>query len=243
VKIALAVLALVLPGMAAAQEPIFVTPPVTMYQFGGLVGADLEAREGGTALSTEVAFGALSPWTVSLHAVGVDGRDTGAQLARLHLGTRVRLLKRDRPREWLIVSVYGAAAVPLGDERDAVAEAHGVPSATLGASATRMARGGDAFVNLSVSRIPTPAGDLTSGTLGLAVGWRPRPGRYGDLEAQLFGEALGRYVERGAVSIGVAPGILVHARSQVLKLGVLIPVATRQESRDPTLKVSLKLFL
>lgn len=242
-RVALATLALTLPCVGAAQEPVFVTPPVTMYQLGGLVGADVEARGGTVALSSELAFGVLAPWTVALHAVGIDARGAGAELARLHIGTRVRLFKLDRPRQWLIVSVYGAASVPLGDERDAVAETHGIPEATLGVSATRMARRGDAFVNLSLARIPTPAGDLTAGTFGLAAGWRPRPGRYGDLEAQLFAEALGRYVERGAVSIGLAPGLLVHSRNKVLKLGVLIPVATREEDREATVRVSLKLLL
>lgn len=60
------------PLAARAQEPIFVTPPVTMYQFGGVVGVDVERHGRVTAVSSEVAFGMLPPWTLSLHAVGVE---------------------------------------------------------------------------------------------------------------------------------------------------------------------------
>lgn len=224
-----------LAGRVGAQEPIFVTPPVTMYQFGAVAGVDVESRRGAVAASSEAAFGVLAPWTVSLHAVGIDARGEPAQLARLHVGTRVRLVKVDRPREWLLLSVYGAAALPLGAEADAVAEAHQVPAAVVGVSATRMARGGDAFANLSLARIPTPAGTLTGGTLGLAVGWRPRPGRYGALETQLFAEALGNYVEGGSASVALAPGVLVHSRNVVVKAGVLLPVWTRRSGDDPVL--------
>lgn len=231
-----------LAGRLAAQEPIFVTPPVTMYQFGAVAGVDVERRSGTVAVSSEAAFGVLAPWTVSLHAVGIDARGERAELARLHVGTRVRLVKVDRPREWLLLSVYGAAALPLGEGADAVAETHGVPSAVVGVSATRMARAGDAFANLALTRIPTPAGTITGGSLGLAAGWRPRPGRYGALEAQLFAEALGNYVEGGSASVGLAPGLLVHSRNVVVKAGVLVPVWTRRSGDDPLLHIGAKLL-
>jgi hypothetical protein len=231
-----------LAGRVAAQEPIFVTPPVTMYQFGAVAGVDLEHRGGTLALSSEAAFGVLPPWTVSLHVVGTDARGERAELARLHVGTRVRLMKRDRPRQWLLLSVYGAAALPVGDKAAAVAETHGVPDAVLGVSATRMARGGDAFANLSLAKIPTPAGPVAGGTLGLAAGWRPRPGRYGALEGQLFAEALGNYVEGGSASVGLAPGVLVHSRNVVVKAGVLVPVWTRRSGDDPVLHVGAKVL-
>lgn len=233
---------LALPPAARAQEPIFVTPPVTMYQFGAVAGVDVERRSGTVAFSSEAAFGVLAPWTVSLHAVGIDARGDAAELARLHVGTRVRLVKVDRPREWLLLSVYGAAALPLGAEADAVAEAYQVPATVVGVSATRMARGGDAFANVSLARIPTPAGTLTGGTLGLAAGWRPRPGRYGQLEGQLFAEALANYVEGGSASIGLAPGLLVHSRNVVVKAGVLVPIWTRESGDDPVLRVGAKLL-
>jgi len=239
---ALAVAFICLAGRGAAQEPIFVTPPVTMYQFGAVGGVEVERRSGTVAVSSEAAFGVLAPWTVSLHAVGIDARGEPAQLARLHVGTRVRLVKVDRPREWLLLSVYGAAALPLGDKADAVAEAHSVPAAVVGVSATRMARRGDAFANLSLARIPTPTGTVTGGTLGLAAGWRPRPGRYGALEAQLFAEALGNYVEGGSASVGLAPGLLVHSRNVVVKAGILVPVWTRRSGDDLVLRFGAKLL-
>lgn len=242
-RVVLAALALALPPFATGQEPIFVTPPVTMYQLGAVVGVDVERRDRTTALATEVAFGVLSPWTVSLHGVGIDGPGAPAELARVHFGTRVRLLKVDRPGEWLLLSVYGAAALPLGDAADLVAEAHGVPDAVLGVSATRMARRGDAVINLSVVRIPTPGHVLTGGGLGLAAGWRPSPSRYGDLEAQLFGEAVGEYVEGGKASLGLAPGVLVHSRNAVLKLGVLFPAWTRRGDGDVVVKLGAKLLM
>ncbi|MGH7701062.1 MAG: hypothetical protein ACREMJ_11175, partial [Gemmatimonadales bacterium] len=85
---------------------------MTMYEFGGVVGVNVERQGRVTGVSSEVAFGVLSPWTVSLHAVGIDAPGGSPELARVHLGTRVRLLKRDRPREWLILSAYGAGALP-----------------------------------------------------------------------------------------------------------------------------------
>jgi hypothetical protein len=49
-------------------------------------------------------------------------------------------------------------------------------------------------------------------------------------------------VERGAVTVGLAPGLLVHSRNRVVKLGVLVPVATREESRSASVRVSVKLL-
>ncbi len=242
-RAALAALTLLVVRTAAAQEPIFVTPPVTMYEFGGVVGVDAEGTNRALALSSEAAVGLLSSWTVSLHAVGVDGPGATLELARLHLGTRVRLVKVDRPREWLLLSVYGAAALPTGGDADRVAEAHGVPDALVGVSAARMARGGDAFVDLSLARVPTPAGTRTGGALGLAWGWRPRPGGYGDLEAQLFAEAVARYTEGGGAVLGLAPGLLVHSKNKVVKIGVLFPVWERDLNAEVTIKVAFKLLL
>ncbi len=230
------------PLAARAQEPIFVTPPVTMYQLGGVVGVDVERRRRVTTVTSEVALGVLPPWTLSLHAVGIDAPGGAPEFARVHVGTRVRLLKRDRPREWLILSTYGAVALPAGDAADAVAEAHGVHEAALGLSATRMARGGDAFADLSLARVPTPTGNRLAGAFGLAGGWRPRPGGYGDLEAQLFGEARLQYAEGGMLTLGLAPGLLVHSKNKVLKVGVLFPVVERQTDAEPTVKAALKLL-
>lgn len=241
-RLVAALLVCALPATVAAQEPIFVTPPVTMYQLGGVVGVDVERQGRVTAVSSEVAFGVLPPWTLSLHAVGVDAPGGSPEFARVHLGTRVRLLKRDRPRQWLILSAYGAAALPAGDAADAVARAHGVPDAVLGLSATRMARGGDAFADLSLARVPTPAGDRLAGALGLAAGWRPKPGGYGDLEAQLFGEARLRYGEGGVAALGLAPGVLVHSKNKVFKVGVLVPVWEREADADPTVKAAVKVL-
>lgn len=228
---------------AAAQEPIFVTPPVTMFQQGGLVGVEIE-RQGRTVVtSSEAAFGILPPWTVALHGVGVDARGAPLELARVHLGTRVRLIKVDRPREWILFSVYGAGALPLGDEAARVAEANGVPDLVVGLSAARMARRGDAFADLSWSRTPGPAGALSGAALGLALGWRPSPAGYGDLEAQLFAEARGRYQEGGVATIGLAPGILLHSRNVLLKLGVLFPAWTRRAGDEPVVRLAAKLLL
>ncbi|MGH7701037.1 MAG: hypothetical protein ACREMJ_11045, partial [Gemmatimonadales bacterium] len=118
----------------------------------------------------------------------------------------------------------------------------GVPEAVLGLSATRMARGGDAFADLSVARVPTPLGNRVAGTLGLAAGWRPKPGGYGDLEGQVFGEARMQYAEGGAATLGLAPGLLVHSKNKVFKLGVLVPVWERETDTDPTVKAALKLL-
>ncbi|MGH7614400.1 MAG: hypothetical protein ACREMW_10230 [Gemmatimonadales bacterium] len=232
-----------LPLSAPAQEPIFITPPVTMYQSGLVVGADIEGQGRTVAFSSAVAFGVLSPWTVSLHAVGIDPGGASPAFARLHVGTRVRLVKLDRPRQWMLVSVYGAAALPLGDRAEAVARTYRVPQAVLGVSATRMARRGDAFLNLEVARIETVADVITSATVGLALGWRPKPGKYGDLETQLFGEALGRYVEGGQATFGLAPGILVHSRKVVLKLGALFPAWTRGAPHQITVRLGTRLLL
>lgn len=236
------VLACLAPA-AWAQEPIFVTPPVTMFQQGGLVGVEIE-RQGGTVVtSSEAAFGILPPWTVALHGVGVDARGAPLELARLHLGTRVRLVKVDRPREWILFSVYGAGALPLGDEAARVARVHGVPDLVLGLSAARMARRGDAFADLSWSRTAGPAGTRSGAALGVAVGWRPAPGDYGKLEAQLFAEARGQYQEGGAAAIGLASGILVHSRNMLLKVGVLFPAWTRRTSDEPVVRLGAKLLL
>jgi hypothetical protein len=233
---------LAVPLAARAQEPVFVTPPVTMYQFGGVVGVDIERTDRTAAIASEVAVGLHPSWTVSLHGVGIDAPGAPFEFARLHIGTRVRLVKVDRPREWLLLSVYGAAAIPAGDHAAGVAEAHGVPDALVGVSAARMARGGDAFVDLSLARVPTRAGRRTAGTFGLAWGWRPRPGGYGDLEAQLFGEARLQYGEGGAVTLGVAPGLLVHSKNKVFKVGVLVPVWERDADADPTAKAGVKVL-
>ncbi|MGH7545740.1 MAG: hypothetical protein ACREKI_06110 [Gemmatimonadota bacterium] len=229
--------------VAAAQEPIFVTPPVTLYESGGVVGLDFESRGATRTMATEVAFGVRPPWTVSLHAVGVDAPGGPFEVARLHLGTRVRLLKVDRSREWVLLSAYGAGALPLGEGADRAAEDHGIPEAVLGLSFARMARRGDAFADLSVTRIQTPDRALTAAAVGLAIGWRPNPAGYGDLEAQLFAEARGQYLEGGSASIGVAPGVLLHSRKAVLKAGVLLPAWTRKASKDATLRMGIKLLL
>lgn len=241
-RAALAALLLV-PAALAGQEPIFVTPPVTMYQFGVVVGIDVQRQGRTVQVASEVAFGMLPPWTVSVHAVGIDAAGAAPEFARAHLGTRIRLLKVDRPREWILLSLYGAGALPAGDEADLVARRHGVPDAIVGLSATRMARGGDAFFDVSVMRTPTPSGTLTGGVLGLAAGWRPKPGGYGDLEAQLFAEARGQYLEGGSAVIGLASGVLLHSRNAVLKTGVLIPAWTRRTAKEATLRVGIKLLL
>lgn len=226
----------------AAQEPVFVTPPVTMYQQGGLFGLDVERQSGTLMVSSDASFGLLSPWTLALHAVGVAGDRTSGQLARLQLGTRIRLVNADRSREWILLSVYGAGAVPLGDAVDRRAEAYGVPSAVVGLSAARMARPGDLFADVGVLRVPTPAGTRTAGLAGLAVGWRPAPQPYGRPEVQFFGELRGSYAEGGRATVGVAPGVVVHTSRTLLKLGVLIPVWTRTLTDDATLHVGAKLL-
>lgn len=241
-RLVLTALAGLLPALAVAQEPIFVTPPVTMYQFGGVLGLDVARAGRTTVVASEAAIGLLPPWTVSIHAVGIDDPGARFELARLHIGTRVRLGKRDRPREWLLLSLYGAAALPAGAAAARVAEAHGVPDVLVGLSAGRMARGGDAFVDLSLAGVPTPAGTRTAGTVGLAWGWRPRPSGYGDAEAQLFGEAQLQYREGGVAVLGVAPGLLVHSKNKVFKVGVLVPVWERQTDADLTVKAAVKVL-
>ncbi len=228
------------PLAARAQEPIFVTPPVTMYQFGGVLGADIERTDRTLVMTSEAAFGLLPPWTISLHGVGIAAPDAPFELARLHVGTRVRLVKVDRPREWRLLSVYGAAAIPAGDHAARVAESHAVPQVVAGVSAARMARSGDAFLDLSLASVPTPVGKRAAGTVGLAWGWRPRPGGYGDLEMQLFGEARGQYSEGGVVALGLAPGLLLHSRNKVFKIGVLFPVWERETDAHATVKAAVK---
>jgi len=231
------------PLAARAQEPIFVTPPVTMYQFGGVFGLDIERTGRTVAMTSEAALGVLPPWTVSLQGVAIDAPDSPFELARLHVGTRIRLVKVDRPREWLLLSVYGAVALPAGDYAARIAESHGVPDLLIGVSGARMARGGDAFADLSLARVPTLTGNVLAGTFGLAGGWRPRPGGYGDLEGQLFGEARLHYAEGGVLTLGLAPGLLVHSKNKVFKLGVLVPVLRRDADADPTVKVGVKFLL
>lgn len=239
---ALALLLCLCVRTGVAQEPIFVTPPVTMYQFGAVFGLDVERAGRTVAVTSEAALGLLPPWTVSLHAVGIDDPGASFELARLHAGTRVRLVKIDRPREWLLLSAYGAVALPAGDVARRVAESHGVPDALLGLSGARMARGGDSFVDVSVARVPTPTGRRTVGTFGLAWGWRPRPGGYGELEGQLFGEARMQYAERGVAVLGLAPGFLVHSKNKVFKLGVLFPVWEREAEADPVVRAAVKVL-
>lgn len=229
--------------IAVAQEPIFVTPPVTLYESGGVVGLDLESRGAARTVATEVAFGVRAPWTVSLHAVAVDVSGEPFEIARVHLGTRVRLLKVDHPQEWVLLSVYGAGALPLGNEADEAAQDHGIPQAVFGFSAARMARRGDAFADLSVMRLETLDRTLTAAALGLALGWRPNPADYGELEAQLFAEARGQYVEGGSAAIGLAPGVVLHSRNWVLKTGVLVPAWTRRASKEATLRMGVKIVL
>lgn len=239
---ALALLLCLCARVGAAQEPIFVTPPVTMYQFGGVAGVDVERAGRTTAVSTEAAIGLLPPWTVSVHAVGIDDPGVAFQLARVHVGTRVRLVKVDRPREWLLLSAYGAVALPAGDAATQVAESHSVPDVLFGLSAARMARSGDSFGDVAVARVPTPAGSRTVGTFGLAWGWRPRPGGYGELEGQLFGEARVQYAEGGVAVLGLAPGFLVHSKNKVFKLGVLFPVWEREAEADPVVRAAVKVL-
>lgn len=227
----------------AAQEPVFVTPPVTMFREGGLVGMDLERRGGTTTLSADVAYGVLSPWTLALHAVTVDGQGTPPQLARAQLGARLRILKLDRPREWILLSAYGAGALPLGAETDRVAQTYGVARDMVGLSAARMARAGDGFADLALAWIPAPGGTRTAGIAGLALGWRPSPRPYAGAEGQLFAETRAQYLEGGAASVGVAPGILVHTKRVLVKLGVLIPLWTRQTAGEAVLRVGAKALL
>lgn len=242
-RLAAALCLLAVPLTARAQEPVFVTPPVTLYQHGGVVGLDVERHGDVTAVSGEVAFGMLPPWTLSLRALTIDAPGGSPEFARMHLGARLRLLKRDRPREWLILSAYGAGALPAGHTADAVADAHGVPDALVGLSATRMARGGDAFVDLSLAQVPTPAGTaVAAGALGLAAGWRPKPGGYGDLEVQLFGEALLQYQEGGVAALGAAPGLLLHSRNKAIKLGLLVPLWERGRDAEPVVRAAAKLL-
>ncbi len=230
------------PRLIAAQEPVFVTPPVTLFQEGGLVGVDVERQSGTLTVSSDAAVGLLSPWTLALHAIGIAGDGTPAQLARLQLGTRLRIVNADRPREWILLSVYGAGAIPLGDAADRIAQAYGVASAVVGLSAARMARPGDVFADVAFLRIPTSAGTRTGGLAGLAIGWRPAPQPYGQPEVQLFGELRGSYTEGGRATVGVAPGVLLHTRRTLLKLGFLIPAWTRATTRDATLHVGAKLL-
>lgn len=213
-----------------------------MYESGGVVGLDIESHGATRTVAAEVAFGVRSPWTASLHAVGVRASGGPFELARLHLGTRVRLLKVDRPREWVLLSAYGAGALPVGDQADRVAQDHAIPEAVLGLSAARMARHGDAFADLSIMRIRTPDRALTAAALGLALGWRPKPAGYGELEAQFFAEARGQYLEGGVAAIGLAPGALVHSRNWTLKTGVLFPAWTRRAAKEATLRVGVKLL-
>ncbi|MBI4419205.1 MAG: hypothetical protein HY560_00105 [Gemmatimonadetes bacterium] len=241
-----AVAAISLPlffAAAAAQEPIFITPPVTMFQQGGLLGVELERRGSTVAVSSDAAFGITPSWTLALHAVGIDASGSSPELARVQLGTRLRLVKVDRPREWLLLSVYGAGSLPLGGDADRVAETNGVPREVVGVSAARMARSGDVFADVSLARTPAPAGSRTSGAAGVAVGWRPSPADYGTPELQLFGEIRGRYAEGGAAELGLAPGVVLHTRNALLKLGVLFPTWTRQSGKAPAIRIGAKLLL
>lgn len=94
-----------------------------------------------------------------------------------------------------------------------------MPNVVVGLSAARMARGGDLFADLSLARVPTPAGERLSGSLGLALGWRPAPQGYGGAEVQFFAETRARYAEGGVVVVGVAPGLLLHTRNALVKAG------------------------
>lgn len=219
------------------------TPPVTMYQLGGVVGVEVERQGGTVGVSSEVAFGVLPPWTLGLHTVAIQPGGAALELARVHLATRVRLVKRDRPREWILVSLYGAGALPAGHAAARVAETHGVPGALVGISAARMARRGDLFADLSVARASSPTGGVTIGALGVAVGWRPAPAAYGRAELQLFAEARAQYREAGGASVGIAPGVLVHSRNAVLKFGVLFPAWTRRTPNEPALRFGAKLLI
>jgi hypothetical protein len=228
------------PSRSDAQEPIFVTPPVTMYQGGLLAGAQAERHGGVTTASVETAIGLLPAFTLAIGALGSDG--TGdLQLARVHLGARLRLVKVDRPAEWVLLSVYGLGALPLGGSPARASEALGVPDVVLGVSATRMARGGDVFADLSIARSPGPSPTLST-SAGFAFGWRPAPQAYGRAELQLFAELKARYAEGGSAVAGVAPGVLVHTQRALVKLGVLFPMWERQAREKPRLLLALKLL-
>jgi len=94
-----------------------------------------------------------------------------------------------------------------------------------------------------VARAPTPAGTRRGGALAFAWGWRPRPRGYGELEAQLFAEAVARYTAGGGAVLGLAPGLLVHSKNKVVKIGVLFPAWDRDLDAEVTVKVAFKLLL
>lgn len=236
------VAAAVTPVAAASQEPIFTTPPVTMYQRGVVAGVAIEARRSGYTLATDAAFGALARFTVGLGVLGSDGGSGSLEVARVHAGARLRVLKIDRPAEWVLLSVYGLGALPAGERVERVAESGAVPDAVVGLSAARMARGGDLFADLSLARVPTPAGERLSGSLGLALGWRPAPQGYGGAEIQLFAEARGRYGEGGVASVGLAPGVLLHSRNALVKVGVLFPAWEREAREKPTFLLAVRVL-
>ena len=71
-RTALLLTALAVPLAARAQEPVFVTPPVTMYQAGGVVGLDVERHARTTLVSSEGAFGLLPSWTLALRSVAAE---------------------------------------------------------------------------------------------------------------------------------------------------------------------------
>lgn len=234
--------AVVVPAAATGQEPIFTTPPVTMYQRGLVAGAAVEARRGGYAASAETAVGVWSRLTLGLGALGTEDASGPLQLARVHVGGRLRLLKVDRPAQWVLLSVYGLSALPAGETVDRVAKSGAVPDVVVGVSAARMARRGDLFADVSIARTPTPSGARLSGNAGLAAGWRPAPQAYGRAEVQLFAEARARYAEGGSAVLGLAPGVLVHTHSALVKLGVLFPAWERDVSEKPTILVAVKLL-
>lgn len=229
-------------GIGSAQEPVFVTPPVTMFQQGGLAGVEVEQERGRVAAATEAAWGVVPSWTIAVRAVGAASQGASLELARVLLGTRVRLFKVDRANQWILLSAYGAGAAPAGEEAAQVARTHALPDAVLGLSFARMARRGDVFADLSVARAPTAGATVTSVAGGVAVGWRPSPAGYGDAEAQVFVEAVGRYADSGARTLGLAPGILLHTRRALGKVGVVFPVESRRSSDDPVVRAAMKLL-
>jgi hypothetical protein len=230
---------------AAAQGPIFLTPPNTVPSRHAVSYASYFRRRGETDLIAGLNFSVRPYWTLGFGATAIDTAGGTLQFARVQLQTKLRVLQIDHGEERTVLTFSGAATLPLGESVNRVAKANGLSRLGLGVTAARLGRRLSYFANASYALDRYDTEHLSSGTLGVALGWRPHPappGAFGGPGLQFFGEALVRHGAGGSGWLALAPGLVYRAGSAMMRAGVRVPVRAWNSSSNPLVVIGTSMF-
>jgi hypothetical protein len=241
-----AVLALALPSPILAQGPIFLSSPNTMPA-GRLLPSLSYAQKGPqNEINLGTGFGLRSNLTGGIGGLLIQNDGGPFRFARLQAQLKYRLWQKVGDGTRSLIGVGTGVAIPAGDFVGQVARDRGVSLLTVGATAAHTNRRTGYYAGGQYSLDAHDGGNRSSGSVGVALSWRPKPalpGTTGGPGLTLFAESLAQYQGRHSGYVALASGFIFRTGETQFRAGLRVPVRRWNSGSRAVLTLGTSTFL